>query len=78
MAWWCYQRGYYYWWIKIIFCFKNFFPKAEDALTFLTERRDFWAQSNPEYPEMIDADLKAGNTQWKNALKKSVVVKETK
>jgi len=27
---------------------------------------------------MIDADLKAGNTQWKNALKKSVVVKETK
>ena len=29
------------------------FEQANNALDFLNDRRDFWSQQNPEYPEEI-------------------------
>ncbi len=43
---------------------KNGIFQAEEALNFLIERRDFWAQQNPDYPENPLANEAEEPTTW--------------
>ena len=43
--------------------------EAEGALNYLIERRDFWAQQNPDYPDIAEEDVKE-KLSWKTSMLK--------
>lgn len=53
-------------------CKRKVKKEAENALNYLIERREFWAQQNPDYPEltpeMFEEDKKAS---WRTSMKKT-------
>ena len=48
--------NYHSW--KVYFNISQTFSfQAEEALSFLLERRDFWAQQNPDFPPKPDVEV---------------------
>ena len=50
--------------------------QAEEALNFLIERRDFWAQQNPDYPEVVDEPDEPAT--WKSMVAKAIQQKSAR
>ena len=46
--------------------------QAQEALNFLIERRDFWAQQNPDYPEIPEMVPETEKPSWKHMVAKSI------
>lgn len=48
--------------------------EAENALNYLIERREFWAQQNPDYPELTAEELEedSSKSSWKLSAKKTM------
>ena len=47
--------------------------QAENALNYLIERRDFWSQQNPDYPEIVeDIFENERKPSWKTSMKRSI------
>ena len=46
--------------------------QAQEALNFLIERRDFWAQQNPDYPEDPMTDEPVEPTSWKSMVARTI------
>ena len=55
----------------IFWLFKIWF-QALEALNFLIERRDFWAQQNPDYPEIPETGPEPEKPTWKQMVAKSI------
>ena len=47
--------------------------QAENALNYLIERRDFWAQQNPDYPEIDEETFENERKHsWQTSMKKCI------
>ena len=47
--------------------------QAENALNYLIERRDFWAQQNLDYPEIDEETFEnERKPSWQNSMKKCI------
>lgn len=45
--------------------------EAENALNYLIERREFWAQQNPDYPELTPEMFEEDKKSWRSSMKKT-------
>ena len=52
---------------------KRVTDQTENALNYLIERRDFWSQQNPDYPDITnDFYENERKPSWKTSLKKTM------
>ena len=52
-------------------CQKKVKSQAQEALDYLIERRDFWAQQNPEYPDLQEEELYSKEKpSWRSVMAK--------